>query len=216
MLELSGPCAVRGLVLISRHLHRAAWNRRSQWRRRSTPTRLTCPTKCCFIAATPLKHTSYNLFGGCEGVRSACFSFLFAVLRNSLISPQQWRRTEKSRSLLCEALRVSALFDSVFCGSLDAPPPSPCFYSKTASCPCIVRVCHYFPNQIFDLGGVLKGGWREDGEVYHRFETVKGLSLLAASQKATEPYGASGQSNYLFSTLVQPPPSRLSSPLSFS
>lgn len=30
------------------------------------------------------------------------------------------------------------------------------------------------------------------------FGTVKGLSLLAASQKATEPYGASGQSNYLF------------------
>lgn len=54
-------------------------------------------------------------------LRSAPFSFLFAVLRNSLISPQQRRSPEKSRRLHCEPLRVSALFDSVFRGSLDAP-----------------------------------------------------------------------------------------------
>lgn len=59
--------------------------------------------------------------GGCLDLRSAPFSFLFAVLRNSLISPQQWRSSEKSRPLHCEPLRVSALFDSVFRGSLDAP-----------------------------------------------------------------------------------------------
>lgn len=54
-------------------------------------------------------------------LRSAPFSFLFAVLRNSLISPKQWCSTEKSRALHCEPLGVSALFDSVFRGSLDAP-----------------------------------------------------------------------------------------------
>lgn len=58
---------------------------------------------------------------GCLDLRSAPFSFPFAVLRNSLISPQQWRSSEKSRPLHCEPFRVPALFDSVFRGSLDAP-----------------------------------------------------------------------------------------------
>lgn len=76
----------------------------------------------------PLKHTSYNLWGECLDLRSeslkstAPLSSLFAVLRNSLILPHQWRSTEKSRPLHCQPLRVPVLFDSVFCGSLDTPP----------------------------------------------------------------------------------------------
>lgn len=77
----------------------------------------------------PLKHTSYNLWGGgCLDLRSeslkssAPLSSLFAVLWNSLILPHQWRSTEKSRPLHCQPLRVPVLFDSVFCGSLDTPP----------------------------------------------------------------------------------------------
>lgn len=75
----------------------------------------------------PLKHTSYNLWGKCLDLRSESLksssplSSLFAVLRNSLILPQQWRSTEKSRPLHCQPLRVPVLFDSVFCGSLDTP-----------------------------------------------------------------------------------------------
>ena len=106
----------------------------------------------------------------------------FAVLRNSLILPHQWRSTEKSRPLHCQPLRVPVLFDSVFCGSLDTPsfffptpPHTPLLFGSS-----IIPLTRFWVGMMG--GGILRGGWREDREVCHRVETVKGLSLLAASQ----------------------------------
>ena len=99
----------------------------------------------------PLKHTSYNLRGECLDLRSeslkstAPLSSLFAVFRNSLILPHQWCSTEKSRPLHCQPLRVSVLFDNVFCGSLDTPSH---FFPNTPLCPRIVCLFYYSPNQI--------------------------------------------------------------------
>lgn len=104
----------------------------------------------------PLKHTSHNLRGECLDLRSESFkstaplSSLFAVSRNSLILPHQWRTIEKSRLLYCQPLRVPVLFDNIFCGSFDPPPPF------------LLIVCcfHYSSNQIQAVLGVffLGGG----------------------------------------------------------
>lgn len=113
----------------------------------------------------PLKHTSYNLWRECLDWRSdslkssALLSSLFAVLRNSLILPHQWRSTEKSRPLYCQPLRVPVLFDSVFCGSLDTPL---LLFSNTPSYPLIVCLFYYSPNQI--QGGDGGGGYWEVDE----------------------------------------------------
>lgn len=111
----------------------------------------------------PLKHTSYNLWGECLDLKSESLkssvplSSLFAVLRNSLILPHQWRSTEKSRPLHCQPLRVPVLFDSVFCGSLDTPP---LLFCSTPACPLIVCLFYYSPNQIQGVLGCLEGGWK--------------------------------------------------------
>lgn len=76
--------------------------------------------------------------------------FLFAVLRNSLISPEQWRSTEKSRPLHCEPLGVAALFDSVFRGSLDAPL---IFTPKPLHALVLFGSAIISQNQILELGG---------------------------------------------------------------
>lgn len=128
----------------------------------------------------PLKHTSYNLWGECLDLRSeslkssAPLSSLFAVLRNSLILPHQWRSTEKSRPLYCQPLRVPVLFDSVFCGSLDTPL---LFFPTPPSCPFIVCLFYYSPNQI--QGGDGGGYWEVDEGRIGKF--VIGLKQWKAS-----------------------------------
>lgn len=121
----------------------------------------------------PLKHTSHNLRGECLDLRSESFkstaplSSLFAVLRNSLILPHQWRTIEKSRLLYCQPLRVPVLFDNIFCGSFDTPPP-----------PLLLIVCcfHYSSNQIQAVLGVFFLG---GGDFERRFEGRIGKFVIS-------------------------------------